>query len=245
MRSMEAKSLESLGQIKKEAVSDKVVQRIMDLVKSGNLKAGDRLPAERKLIEIFNISRPSLREALRSLSVLGVIESRHGGGAFVTKLDANSLLGPLDFFVSLSANNTNEAFECRQLIEVEIARKCALNACETDLETFEQMLAAQSKVENDAIAFRILDSEFHEKLYSVGGNSMMERMAIGYYNLALEVRRKATESPGVIIQSLADHKEIVAGVVSKNPDKTAKAMENHLKNIEKTTVAAMEMNYLK
>jgi|SRR5215207_8765640 len=65
--------------------------------RTGQVKSGDRLPPERELIEIVSISRPSLREALRSLSILSVIEARHGGGAFVTNLDAKTLLSPLDF----------------------------------------------------------------------------------------------------------------------------------------------------
>src|SRR6185295_17279969 len=98
---------------------------ILELVRTGNLRPGNRLPPERELIEIFRISRPSLREALRALSILGVIESRHGGGAFVTDLEAQTLLAPLDFFLSLSKSNLDEAFESRRVIEVEIARKAA------------------------------------------------------------------------------------------------------------------------
>lgn len=122
------------SKIQRQGVAEKVVHRILDLVKAGNLKAGDRLPAERKLIEIFGVSRPTLREALRSLSILGVVEMRHGGGAFITDLQAKSLLAPLDFFFSLSVENIQEAFACRRLIEIEIARLCAQKATPKDIE---------------------------------------------------------------------------------------------------------------
>ena len=78
--------------IEKQAIGKQVVARILELIRTGSLRAGDRLPPERELIEIFGISRPSLREALRALSTLGVVESRHGGGAFVSDLDARTLL---------------------------------------------------------------------------------------------------------------------------------------------------------
>ena len=79
-----------------------VVNRILELVRSGNLRPGDRLPPERELITIFGIGRPGLRESLRSLATLGVIETRHGGGAYITDLDAKRLLAPLDFVLSLT-----------------------------------------------------------------------------------------------------------------------------------------------
>ncbi|QIG52343.1 FadR family transcriptional regulator [Nordella sp. HKS 07] len=61
-------------------VAQSVVEQILDLVRTGMLRSGDRLPSERELIEILNISRPSLREAIRALSTLGVVETHHGGG---------------------------------------------------------------------------------------------------------------------------------------------------------------------
>jgi GntR family transcriptional repressor for pyruvate dehydrogenase complex len=240
MASHAAFSLEKSNKIKKEGVAEKVVNRILDLVRSGNLKAGDRLPAERELIDIFGVSRPTLREALRSLSTLGVIEMRHGGGAFVSDLHAKSLLAPLDFFVSLSADNAQEVFECRRLIEIEIARKCAEKASAKAVDDLEAMLIAQEKSTDDPIAFRILDSEFHEKLFEIAGNSIMERLALGFYNLGLDARRKATASPLVTRQSVKDHREIVAGIRKGSIKQTAAAMDTHLKHIEATTLEAMK-----
>ena len=239
MASHAAFSLEQSNKIRKEGVAEKVVNRILDLVRSGNLKAGDRLPAERELIDIFGVSRPTLREALRSLSTLGVIEMRHGGGAFVTDLHAKSLLAPLDFFVSLSAENAQEVFECRRLIETEIARKCATNAPAKAIEELEAMLIAQEKITDDPVAFRILDSEFHEKLFEIAGNSIMERLAQGFYNMGLDARRKATASPLVTRQSLKDHREIVDGMKKGSVKQTAAAMDRHLRHIEATTLEAM------
>ena len=239
MASHAAFSLEKSNKIKKEGVAEKVVNRVLDLVRSGNLKAGDRLPAERELIDIFGVSRPTLREALRSLSTLGVIEMRHGGGAFVSDLHAKSLLAPLDFFVSLSADNAQEVFECRRLIEIETARKCAERASASVVQELEAMLVAQEKITDDPIAFRILDSEFHEKLFEIAGNSIMERLALGFYNLGLDARRKATASPLVTRQSVKDHREIVAGIKKGSVRQTAAAMGTHLKHIETTTLEAM------
>ncbi len=237
-------SLNEGNKIKKEGAAEKVVKRILELVKSGNLRAGDKLPSERKLNEIFGLSRPTLREALRSLSILGVIEMRHGGGAFVTDLKAKSLLAPLDFFVSLSVENAQEVFACRRLIEIEIARKCALNATEADISELENMVTAQEKVGADPIGFRILDSEFHEKLSSIAGNNVMERLSSGFYNMGLEERRKATSSAQVTLRSVKEHKRIVDHIKLHDDEKTAQAMADHLEHIEQTTLDAMNGQFI-
>ena len=78
--------------IAKKAVSELVVQRVLDLIKNGQLTPGEKLPSERDLSGILGVSRPTVREALRALSILGVLEIRHGGGVFVTSLEASELL---------------------------------------------------------------------------------------------------------------------------------------------------------
>src|SRR5215468_628445 len=93
------------GPAKRQDLRQRVVGRIVDLIRIGNLRPGDRLPPERELVEIFSISRPSLREAMRALATLGIVESRHGGGTFITDLDARTLLAPLDIFLQLSQVN--------------------------------------------------------------------------------------------------------------------------------------------
>ncbi len=221
--------------MKKQSLGQQVVSRVLELVRTGNLRPGDRLPPERELIEIFRISRPSLREALRALSILGVIESRHGGGAFVTDLKAQTLLAPLDFFLSLSQSNLDDAFESRRVIEVEIARKAAMNADPKDLSDLSAMIAAHVTVWNDPIGFRILDSRFHEKLSVIAGNAILQRIAYGLYNLGLDIRRRATAEPGIIAQSTQDHTRIVEAISARDQTRAGEAMKTHLAHIEAST----------
>lgn len=221
--------------------SGQVVSRILELVRTGNLKPGDRLPPERELIDIFSISRPSLREALRSLSILGVIEARHGGGAYVTNLDAKTLLAPLDFFLSLSTSNLADAFDSRRMIEMEMVRRAALIATRKDKRELEDMIDAHASVLADPVGFRILDSRFHDKLYITAGNEVLRRIADGLYNLGLEIRRKATAEPGAIERSTEDHRKIVEAILAGDPDGAALAMKRHLDNIEEST--RRMMNY--
>ncbi|HET7718034.1 MAG TPA: FadR/GntR family transcriptional regulator [Bauldia sp.] len=224
-----------------EGVAQSVVNRILDMVRTGNLRAGDRLPSERELIEILGISRPSLREALRALSMLGVIESRHGGGAFVTSLEARTLLAPLDFFLSLSPANLADSFESRRIVEVEIVRKAAVKASEADIDDLHAMIAAHEAILDDPVGFRILDARFHLKLSAAGGNVVLERIAYGLYNMGLDIRRRATEDRDMIRESTEDHARIVAAIAGRDVDAAGRAMGAHLDHIEESTRRTMAM----
>ena len=212
-----------------------VLNRILELVQTGNLRPGDRLPPERELIEIFGIGRPGLRESLRSLATLGVIEIRHGGGAYITGLDAKRLLAPLDFVLSLTPRILDESTACRRLIECEAVRKAAENATAEDIAEFEEMLQAHAAVKTDPVGFRILDSRFHSKIYATARNSVLEKVATALYNIGLEQRRIVTTQKGQITKSTRDHRAIVAALRCGDPSAAMAAMEVHLGHIADST----------
>jgi GntR family transcriptional repressor for pyruvate dehydrogenase complex len=224
----------------KRGVAQSVVNRVLDLIRTGMLRAGDRLPSERNLIEILDISRPSLREALRALSILGVVDTRHGGGAYVTDLEARTLLAPLDFFLALSEANLSDAFASRRLVELEIVRKAAQKATADDIDDLNGMLLAHEKVLSDPVAFRMLDSRFHARLSATAGNVVLERIGYGLYNMGLDVRRRATQDLSLIRRSLGEHTTIVRSIEAHDPVKAVAAMSLHLDHIESSTRRVIE-----
>jgi len=113
--------------LKRETVADMVANRILEMVTSGLLKAGEQLPPERELATRLKVSRPSVREAIRGLSILGVVRTRQGGGAYISELDGDALLGPIQFFLSLDDLNIRELYDARSLIESDVARRAAEN----------------------------------------------------------------------------------------------------------------------
>jgi len=228
----------TLGRTEKDSRGKQVVARILELIRSGSLRAGDRLPPERELIKIFGISRPSLREALRVLSTLGVIEARHGGGAFVSDLDARTLLAPLDFYLSLTKANFKDAFDSRRVIEIEIARRAAITASQDDIRELNDIIAAHDTVLEDPIGFLILDGRFHEKLSAIAGNAVLQRIAYGLYNLGLDIqnfRRRAQVEPGLIAQSTKEHTRVATAIAAHDPQGAADAIAAHIRRIETST----------
>jgi GntR family transcriptional repressor for pyruvate dehydrogenase complex len=228
--------------VERQAIGHQVVARILELIRTGSLRAGDRLPPERELIEIFGISRPSLREALRALSTLGVIKALQGGGAYVSDLDARTLLAPLDFYLSLTKANFADAFDSRRVVEIEIVRRAAAKATGADIGDLSDIIEAHATIKDDPVGFRILDTMFHEKLSAIAGNAVLERIAYALYNLGLDFQnfdKRARSEPNLISQSASDHAAIAAAIAARDPDGAARAMSEHIHNIELSTQRAI------
>jgi GntR family transcriptional repressor for pyruvate dehydrogenase complex len=155
------------------------------------------------------------------------------------------MLAPLDFFLSLSQANFDDAFESRRIIEVEIVRKAATKANRADVAELNDMIAAHAKIQSDPVGFRILDSRFHEKLSGIAGNAVLQRVAYGLYNMGLDFRRQATAEAGLIAQSTEDHGHIAAAIAAHDADGAAEAMTRHLRHIEDSTQRVMNSGHRK
>lgn len=223
--------------IERPSVAEIVARRILEMVSSRALKPGDQLPPERDLANMMNVSRPSVREAIRGLSILGVVKSRQGGGAFISQLDGDALLGPIRFFLSLEETNLRELYDARSLIEGDVARRAAMNMSDAELSALEDMLAGQPATLNDPKRFRIADFRFHEAIWVGSGNAFLKRIGESLNSLGLEFRRRASEKPKVLEQSMRDHRAIVDALKARDPDAAAEAAERHMRNVHKSTIA--------
>ncbi len=226
--------------IVRESVAEMVVRRILDMVKAGVLKAGDALPPERDLAVSLNVSRPSVREAMRGLAVLGVVRTRQGGGAYISDLGPDSLLGPLQFYLSLERMNIRELYDARSLIESDVARRAAVNISDADLARLETLFEAQGKTIGDPIAFRQSDFEFHEVIWIGSGNAFLKRIGESLNVLGLEFRKRASEKPGVLEQSLRDHRRLLDALKARDAEAAARAAEAHMQNVYQSTISQGE-----
>src|SRR5690606_32003322 len=106
-------------------IAEQVATRIMGMIKSGNLKSGDRLPTEAQMTIAFGISRPPLREALKALTLMGVLASRQGGRYTVTDLSPSRLVAPFNTMLSVADYDVHQQFETRSVVDVELVRLAA------------------------------------------------------------------------------------------------------------------------
>jgi GntR family transcriptional repressor for pyruvate dehydrogenase complex len=226
--------------LQKAGLTDMLVARILGLVTAGNLEAGDQLPSERKLAETFNISRPTLREAIRALGVLGVLEIRHGGGVFVSSLSAADLLQPLTFFLTLRSTEVDKLYEARQLIEGDICARAAERVTDPDVAELELLIAEQKSVTEQPERYRDVDTAFHRRLAELSDNEFLARAAQSLNILGLEFRKLASETPKVIARSITDHRAIVKAIKARDAEAARAAMVAHMAHVLGSTRTSMK-----
>ncbi len=232
-----AKPSEFAGQaIERRSISEQVANRILTMIKSGNLKSGDQLPTEAQMTVAFSISRPPLREALKALIIMGVLESRQGGRYSVTDLSPSRLVAPFNIMLSAADYDADQQFEARDAVDVTLVRLCAKRAS-TEMRQRILKLAVDGRAfHHDPLAFRLLDIEFHDAIYIAANNSMLCTMAQGLYNVGLDVRRVASTVPGIIEKSVCQHIEVAEAIMNCNAAEAAKAYRSHLEHVRDTTI---------
>jgi GntR family transcriptional repressor for pyruvate dehydrogenase complex len=233
-------TIEAFEPLARKPAAERVADRILELIGSGNLQAGDKLPTENELATAMQVSRPVVREALRGLSILGVVESRQGGRCYVTDLSPARLMAPLQMVIAIDETNVDALYEARVAIEGELIRLGARRVTDAQLLRLRELVKAGYELTGDAVGFRVIDLEFHQLLMDAAVNPFLSRSARSLYELGIEYRRIASETPGVIVRSAAEHEAIVEALASRDPEAAAAAMRAHLQSIARSTVAAMK-----
>ena len=216
-------------------MAEQVADRILGLVHGGSLRPGDQLPPERDLAVTLGVSRPSLREAMRGLQLLGVLKARQGGGAYVSSLEAAELLAPLQFLITLDPRNLDSLYDARILVDGEIGRLAAPRVGEPELARLRENLAEQRSLLRDPEAFHVADMAFHRLIFEACGNPILGRIALSLYVLGMEYRRLAWRRPGVLRHSVSDHEAILAALTERDPAAAGLAMAQHMRNVHRST----------
>ena len=227
------------GALERRSISEQVANRILAMIKSGNLKSGDRLPTEAQMGIAFGISRPPLREALKALTLMGVLESRQGGRYTVTDLSPSRLVAPFNVMLSITDYDVHEHFEARTVVDCELVRLCAVRATPEQRQRIMQHAVDGKAFFHDPVAFRLLDIEFHQSLNDAAENRLLSALAQGLYDIGLDVRRVASAVPGNIERSVAQHITVADAVMARDADAAVEAYRHHLEHVRDTTIEAM------
>lgn len=225
--------------LERRSIAEQVASRILALVKSGNLKSGDRLPTEQQMGVALGISRPALREALKALTVLGVLESRQGGRYTVTDLSPSRLVAPLQFIMFVKNYDVDAHFEARAAVDLELVRLCSARATEEERKKILRLAEDGRAFVSDPVGFRVLDFEFHQTINEAARSMLLGMIAQGLYDIALDVRRIAVETPGAIPVSVNDHLLIARAIVAGDAGAAVAAYRGHLDHVRETTERAL------
>lgn len=223
----------NFGTFAKAALPDQIAERILKMIQDKELNPGDKLPPERELAASIGVGRPALREALRALSLINVIEIRQGAGAYVTDLDTTQLVQHLSFVFSLDDSAIMDLFDARNIVEVGIAELAATRIQDSEILELEACLDKSAQSINDPEAFLQADLELHLLIARIARNPVMFRFMESIQELGLASRRRTSNLGGVLAQSTVDHRQIVAALKARDPQLAREAMRQHLNNVKK------------
>ncbi len=173
--------------------------------------------------------------------MMGIVESRQGGGCFVTDLSASKLLSPLSFYLQLRDYSTDELFRARSLIDGGLAADAARNGDQQQKGRLMEMAILGHDLWVDPVGFRVMDAQFHELVSAMARNGFLHSVSQSLYSLAMELRRRASKMPGVTERSAKDHQAIADAIVAGDADSAQIAMLTHVEHIRVTTLQAAEL----
>ncbi|MBO8173112.1 MAG: FadR family transcriptional regulator [Bacillaceae bacterium] len=221
----------------KTTISKKVVDDIKNLIVTGKLQPNEKLPPERELAKMLNVSRNTVREAYKILAALGFVQIQHGKGVFVSDEDTSLDQFAATFFIK--NDRILELFEIRKLLETQSVRWAAERATPQAVQELRQMTdeACQAAEKGaDKLVLARADQAFHLYLAEMSGNSVLLRIMHHLIDLFKESREETLEIPGRAVKSLEEHRDIIRALAQHDPKQAERNMLKHLSSVEKALI---------
>jgi GntR family transcriptional regulator, transcriptional repressor for pyruvate dehydrogenase complex len=208
-------------------ISDQIIDQIRDAILSGRLKPGDRLASEKELADQFSVSKATMREALRVLEVMGLIEIRKGisGGIFIAEVDMRTTIHSIINFLHFRPISIREITMLRYLIEPKVARLAAGRVTEKDIQNLKEIVRNHhSNMENE------ISSEigFHRYLARMTENTLLILIVDFVDNLLDSIKSKAKLGPDFYREVRKSHQEILNCLIDKDGAGASQAMTRDL-----------------
>lgn len=219
--------------IKRLNVTDSIVHQIKELVLQGKLNQGDKLPPERELMNLFEVGRPSLREALKVLEAQGLIEKTQKGTLISGNHD-KFFTDSLMFQLYFSSADWQDIFEARRFIERELTYLATIRATDEDFIELEKTIIdmEQAISENNQDGHVAANLQFHDKIAKSSNNLVMYHLYQSINNLVARAQEKAVTVQGIMNNSLHYHKIILDAMKNRKPDLAGSLMVDHMNSVQ-------------
>jgi len=224
--------LENFSEIRVESPVDKIIRQIRELITSGQLLPGDKLPPERKLSEVFGVGRTNVRDAIKKLEFYGILRTIPQSGTVVAGLGITALEGLITDVLKLEKSEFSSLVETRVILETNSARLAAKHRTPEDITAIQNALIAyEKKVKNGESAVEE-DLLFHLKISEASKNSVLNSLMLiitpDIVNSFVELKVCTDER---FVKAAEEHRQIVQHIIDQNGDAASKAMRNHLKDV--------------
>ncbi len=221
-----------IHQVTRRRLYEDIVQQFHALLRQGALKHGDRLPAERELAEQFQVSRSSVREAIRALELQGLVVSKRGSGTFINTENLDAALDLLAANLNGGAAALQDIFEMRHLMEPHIAALAAQRATADQVWRLREILTEQQRQIDLGETGVESDTAFHFTLAAATHNSALVKVVSAIEDILQMSRDKSLQEPGRPQRSLESHRRILRMVESGDAAGCRQAMDHHLTAVE-------------
>jgi GntR family transcriptional regulator, transcriptional repressor for pyruvate dehydrogenase complex len=228
------------GAVHREAIAHQITDRVLSLIRERQLSPGDKLPPERELASLLGVSRATLRESLRSLAMMNVLELRHGSGTYITSLEPQLLVENFDLVFSLNDSSFLELIEARQVIEPGATALAAQRINNEQIAILDQIITRSWEcLKTTPEDFPRLDIEFHARTAEFSGNALLMRImqAITKMSIASSQRTAVDSgmvSPERVERAIKNHVSILEALRLHAPELARERMMEHLLAVENT-----------
>ena len=218
--------------VRKTRVFEGIAQQIQRLIVDGTLKPGDRLPPERELAERFGVGRSSVRDAIRTLELVGLVVPRHGEGTVVADISPEAVVTPIASVLLRKRELIGELLDVRKMIEPPLAARAAVRATEEDVARLEDVLRRQREKMLRGESTVEEDTEFHYLVALAAKNSVVRSVLDVLMGLLRETRALSLQTRGRPQRSLAGHRRVLEAIKRHDPAAAERAVREHVEEIE-------------
>ena len=224
--------LSNFREIAVETPVDKIIKQIRNLIISGQLKAGDKLPSERKLAERLGVGRTQVRDAIAKLDFYGILKTMPQSGTVVAGIGMSALEGLITNVFKLEESDFSDLVETRFLLETQAARTAAMRRTTEDIINMKTALDAYELKVREGVPALEEDLLFHIKIAEAGRNGVLKSlMLIITPDIVTNFTKLDVCKDGRFYRSLEEHNIILEHIVNQEPDLAAQAMKDHLKDV--------------
>ena len=217
-----------LEPIEQSTMTEQVANRLVKLLSTGDLKSGDKLPPERELAKQLNVGRTTVREALKMLTLSGLLEARRGDGTYVNTEFISALAKQIEWPVLLNVQELDMVVEVREALEIKVARLAAERATPEEIERIAVFRELDQINGRDVKRETELDMAFHNAITEAAHNVLLSSLMYSLREILWKYIHLSNQMTESIATTIAEHQAVYSAIASRNPDDAEKAMRQHL-----------------
>lgn len=223
-----------IKQVQRKRLAEEIADQIVSLIVKGSVKQGDRLPAERELMKRFNVGRGSLRQAIGTLSMVGVLNARAGSGTYITVTREELLSNSLSWGTQIKRHRIRELLEVRHVLEKAIVELATERASATDIDEMRDCLTRAKANRGNLQKVIDADMSFHAALAKASHNTLLFSFFLQIRNLMRSSGEQVLSVPSVCDSIVDGHTKILNGIEARDANTALKALAQHFDLVERT-----------